>query len=346
MRYWSGWLAAVAVLAVGSAAPASAAGEERVALMPVVAVNADPANAERMTRALAADLGRNGCKLVEEDSVREAVGEEAVALSRPQFVPALVRVGARVGADLVVYARVLVQGPAVQDHLIDPRRQALILHVMIVDARSGELLLTKQIAQEWVTPTPQAAEQTVTEDAAATAAQRLLELLYQPASLSGVLLDTDSGRPLGGVEAFIRQDGVEARVVLTDEQGRFSFRSLARRSCTVTTHAPGYHDTAQHLPFALGERQVSLALAPRAASLSGIVRGADGAPLVGQQVRILDADGRALDSLLTLSDGSFGRGGLRTGRYTIAVSLPGGDTCERSVDLRPGDLLTVELSAR
>ena len=71
---------------------------------------------------------------------------------------ALLRVGARVGADLVVYARVLVQGPTVKDHLIDPQRHALVLHVMIVDARSGDLLLTNEITQQWSTADPEATQ--------------------------------------------------------------------------------------------------------------------------------------------------------------------------------------------
>ena len=56
MQFMKGWAATGTLLALGIAAPAGAAVEERVALLPVVAVNADPANAERMTRALQANL--------------------------------------------------------------------------------------------------------------------------------------------------------------------------------------------------------------------------------------------------------------------------------------------------
>src|SRR5439155_18883334 len=124
-----------------------------------------------------------------------------------------------------------------------------------------------------------------------------------------------------------------------------SFKELARTSYTVATHAPGYYDAARVVPFALGEKRLTLSLAPRSAALSGVVRDAKGNALAGLPVQLRNGDGRVVDTLTTLPDGSFGRPGLKAGTYTVTVTLPGAGRLERAVELRPGDLGTVELKA-
>ena len=45
---------------------------------------------------------------------------------------------------------------------------------MVADARTGDLLMSNEVFQEWLAPDPGAREQTLTDTAAAEAAQRLL----------------------------------------------------------------------------------------------------------------------------------------------------------------------------
>jgi hypothetical protein len=318
---------------------------EKVAVIPVSIVNADKGNGDVMTRAIAANLKHHGCTLVEDATVRAALSELRIPLERPIFIQAMTRVGQRVKADFVVYTRALVEGPTVHDDMLNRGRPALILHVMIADARTGDLLMSNEIFQEWLAPDPGAREQTVTDAAAAEAAQRLLSKLYMPTAVSGQLMDAESGRPLVEVEAFLQQEGAPTRVALTDERGEFSFKDLARTSYTITTHAPGYYDVVRVVPFALGEKRLTLSLAPHAAAVSGVLRDAKGNPLAGLPVQLRGGDGKLVDTLTTLADGSFGRPGLKVGTYTLVVTLPGGGRLERTIELRAGDLGMVELKA-
>ncbi len=342
-----GRLALTAAGLLGVTAPAAAAQiTERVAVLPVVVVNGDPSNSDRMTRALAMDLARHGCEVVGEVDVRDAARAEGLVLSRPQPDVVLRRLGRRLGADMVVYARILVQGPSLgSNRLIDPDRPAMILHVLVVDSRTGQVLMANQISQDWEASDPSMRE-AAPESAATHGAERLLRRLYMPVSVSGQLLDAETGEPIPEVETFLRQEGAPTRVTLTDERGRFTFRSLARRPYTIDTHAPAYHNTSRSLPFNLGESRVALNLQPRPAAISGTVKDASGAPAAGREIRVETPDGSAVDTLISLEDGSFGRAGLRAARYRISTSLADGTRLDATVELRPGDLATVELTAR
>src|SRR5262249_40571169 len=243
-----------------------------VALLPVVCVNADAGNSERMTDAMADSLARHGCRMVPEATVRQALADEGVDLGRPQFVPGLLRVGQRSGANLVIYARVLVQGPSVRQREVERSHCAMVLHVMVVDSRSGDLLLSNQISQEWESIHPTDGHQTASEAAASAAAERLLTLLYEPVRVTGRVVDAETGNPVAGAEAFMRQEGAQTRVVVTDESGRYGFDALARRRYAIGVRAPGYYLVSQPLPFGLGERQVTLVVTPRPASVTGFLR--------------------------------------------------------------------------
>ena len=50
-----------------------------------------------------------------------------------------------------------------------------------------------------------------------------------------------------------------------------------------------------------------------------------------------------VDTLTTLHDGSFGRGSLKAGVYTLSAAGRGGTSARRTLDLRPGDIATVDL---
>src|SRR5947207_2475984 len=114
------WLgrAAAALLAVFLAPAAcwTATGRDRpaaekVVVLPVQTLDADPGNGERMTEALAANLSQHGSQVVAIPEVRKAMADLGYALDRPVFLPAMTKIARQVGAEFVIYARVLVQGP-------------------------------------------------------------------------------------------------------------------------------------------------------------------------------------------------------------------------------------------
>jgi hypothetical protein len=340
------WFAGLVALATGSLSSGPpAAPAERVALIPVSIVNADPGNGARMTEALAANLERHGSRVLDGGLVRRALEEMRVPLDRPVFLPALTALGKRLGADLVIYARVLVQGPTVHADALDRGRPAVILHLMVAHPRSGELLMTSEVFQEWQAADPMAGEQAVSRQAAAEAAERLLSRLYLPLSVRGRVLDEETGAPVPEAEVLLQQEGMPTRVALADEAGGFAFTDLVRGPYTVAARGPRFYSASGSYPPGLGERQVAISVACRPASLAGVLRDPSGRGLGGRQVEILDGEGATVARLTTLRDGTFGLTGLKPGSYRLCVSLVDGSRLQQAVELRAGDAANIALRA-
>src|SRR5262245_26744151 len=81
---------------------------EKVAVLPVQILDADPGNGERMTQALSANLAQHGSRVVPAAEIEKAMADLGIPADRPVFLPAMTKIGKRVGAEFVIFARVLV----------------------------------------------------------------------------------------------------------------------------------------------------------------------------------------------------------------------------------------------
>ena len=162
------------------------------------------------------------------------------------------------------------------------------------------------------------------------------------AGISGIIISDDAAkRPIN--RAHVTLSGaaiVNARAVITDDSGRFSFAKLPAGRYTLSATKPGYL-TASYGATRPGASGISIALTdaqtidsltiplPRGAVVAGTVRDDKGQPAVGVgiqlfQPRVVNGDRRLMQVALS-SDATDDRGmyrifGLDPGEYYITAS--------------------------
>jgi len=125
--------------------------------------------------------------------------------------------------------------------------------------------------------------------------------LIEGASLTGLVIDQQSRKPLPGARVSIQDltPGIDALSVLADNSGAFVARGLWPGAVRVDAAHAGYASSSRDLTLPRGER-LELALAG-AASLSGVVLDEAGKPIAGARLSVstneglpieLDGDGR------------------------------------------------------
>jgi len=156
--------------------------------------------------------------------------------------------------------------------------------------------------------------------------------------VSGTLLDATNGEPVASARVFLAlvDKDEDQTIVVTRENGGFSFAGLAAGRYTLGAHARGYLLQAfnQHEEFSssvvVGPKQDTSHLVfrlMRASTISGVVVDEAGEPVRDAQVWIylkLAFDGveqtRSVGATGTDDQGSFRFNDLLAGRYFIAVS--------------------------
>ncbi len=171
-------------------------------------------------------------------------------------------------------------------------------------------------------------------------ATRTLEIPLRQlrAEITGLLLDADTGLPIGEAEALITPDGGQRTVVLTGPNGEFRMPEAAPGKYQFSTHAPRYYPVSQELVLAPGQAgRLELRLRPRPAALAGKLLDANGQPVVGARLSLVGPDG-ARHEIETLKDGSYGVNGLKPGSYTVTRTL-GGQRYDQQIELAAGDIV-------
>jgi len=194
--------------------------------------------------------------------------------------------------------------------------------------------------------TPDGAEYVVEVSASGAAPARKMILLTDPNG--AISFDLEKGRtihgsilneerqPVQGAQiSFIDRAGGEAFVALADEEGAYSISSLPRSTFDlwVTSEA--------HRPLLIPDvstvdqetRIFDVTLRPLGATLKGIVKGADGEPVIGARVNVINGAGVPLKSTSSGQDGSYSIGMLPGGLNRIRVEAPGIPDTLQEVDL-------------
>jgi hypothetical protein len=161
----------------------------------------------------------------------------------------------------------------------------------------------------------------------------------------GRLVDADTGKPIPEVETLLTLEGGQPVVVLTDTEGEFRMPNLAPGTYSFATNAPRHHGESLTVAIDPGQtKRLELRLRPRAASVAGrLVDGAD-KPLGGVAIHLSGPDGHEED-LVTLADGSYGVTALRSGRYTLTLTV-GGERLEKTLSLQAGEVAIVDLKSK
>jgi protocatechuate 3,4-dioxygenase beta subunit len=184
-----------------------------------------------------------------------------------------------------------------------------------------------------------------------------VDLEAPPARLVGTVVEAESDRPLGDVQARVEEEAGAARftsVVTTDSSGRFAFEDLEPKRYRVSFQKPAYQVETRELTASEDAAELRVEMR-RGEGIA--VEARDGilaTPLRGLFVRAVDASGQTAFAGSVSLD-SEGRGevpSLRPGTYEVRaessgyapVRLPGVAVPSRTVTLvlTPGGALEIQ----
>lgn len=159
------------------------------------------------------------------------------------------------------------------------------------------------------------------------------------------LVRSGSGVALRGTRVTLvdANGDLVAEAVDTDDQGRFSFAGVPEGAYTATAVISGHQPaTSPVLVRAGAEARVELFLVG-AGELSGIVRSAaNGTPLAGATVALVDPDGQVVRAVITSQDGGYSFTDLAAGNYTVVAS--GYEPVASAVEVEAGSRRSADLA--
>ncbi len=175
----------------------------------------------------------------------------------------------------------------------------------------------------------------------------VLNVLLQPlpATLQGTVTSALDGAPVpGAVLNVSNQSNVRIATVTTDANGQYSLGNLPSGvTLTVSVAAPNFQ--LQNADFFLEPgivRVFNPVLAPSPASVSGTISGADGLPIAGATVTVLDRNSNVQAETVTNATGQYTISSLVPGAaYQIRATAPGFQTSLSGLQTAPGEAATL-----
>ncbi|MBW3113649.1 carboxypeptidase regulatory-like domain-containing protein [Bacillus sp. MCCB 382] len=173
-------------------------------------------------------------------------------------------------------------------------------------------------------------------------------LLANPATLSGTVIDAITGSPLTGViiEAYISGTDILVRRVLTDENGDYLIEGLPQGTFDIKAQLQDYAISVNTVFLSPGEsEELNIALIPFPATVEGTVRdSATQVPISGALVKVVIPNTDiVVGSIITSSDGMYSLGNLPVGSYNVVITADGYASEVVPVILAPNEIETVNV---
>lgn len=171
-------------------------------------------------------------------------------------------------------------------------------------------------------------------------------LLANPATLSGTVVDAITGSPLTGViiEVYVSGTDILVRRVLTDENGDYLIEGLSQGTFDVKAQLQDYAISVSTVFLSPGEsEELNIALVPFPAMVQGTIRDAvTQDPISGALIKVVIPNTDfVVGSIITSSDGTYSIGNLPSGSYNVVISAEGYATEVIPVILVPNGTETV-----
>lgn len=160
-----------------------------------------------------------------------------------------------------------------------------------------------------------------------------------PGKITGVLVNADTGAPIAGaaVELVDANGGVVAGGV-TDANGGYVFENLPAGGYTLRYTADGYNGGSRDCAVGAGATvDVPASLTRPPGRITGrVLRAADGAPVAGAEIALLDGANAAAGTATTGADGGFAFENLPAGGYTVQCAAGGYQPASQSCAVANG----------
>ncbi|WP_169907692.1 carboxypeptidase regulatory-like domain-containing protein [Priestia abyssalis] len=168
-----------------------------------------------------------------------------------------------------------------------------------------------------------------------------VSLSPSPGSITGPVLNSQGGTPIPGAAVnVVNSQGALITTVLTSEDGTFVVNGLPPDQYTLTIFADNFQNgTVGAFVQSNVTTPVTVSLVPQPGQITGTVN-----PVVtGTVARLLDNNGRFIDSAVTNPDGAFQFSNLAPGSYTVSATAPGFGTTNAGVTVVANQSSSVSL---
>ncbi|WP_303984580.1 carboxypeptidase regulatory-like domain-containing protein, partial [Niallia circulans] len=174
-------------------------------------------------------------------------------------------------------------------------------------------------------------------------------LTPNPASLSGIVTDAQTGSPITGalVQVFVVGTTIPVKSTLTDGTGQYLVSGLNEGEYRVVISADNYGTQPFRVVLTPGEQEIlNAALTPNPATIQGTVTDAQtGSPISGAGVvTVIAGSGIIIASTQTDLNGNYIITGLSPGTYNVVFSADNFASQTVTVNLAPGEVETVSPS--
>ncbi len=160
-------------------------------------------------------------------------------------------------------------------------------------------------------------------------------------SLSGTVLDKSTGLPIVGiaVQAYALPAGTLAGSTASGAGGLFSIGSLPPGQYRLDLSGPGYQPVSINATVISDQTTaVNVLLQPTPAVVQGnVTASGTGTPIIGATVRITNAAGADIASVVTDANGFYAVGTLPPGTYRVSVAASGYQLVNLPVTLAAGE---------
>lgn len=170
------WALAIA-FCLAAAWPAPAADRELVALVPAHTFKGPAENGPVLTDAFRANLQKAGYRVADARETDAAIKRLNMDLSKPQFLPGLAALARELKVRYVVYPRIAGVGIGINQQ--DPEEFQATILVNVFDPAKNQFAHVFQVGQLFKHPDRSVERAVMPKEAAATAAQRVLEGFYK-----------------------------------------------------------------------------------------------------------------------------------------------------------------------
>ncbi|MEH7320267.1 carboxypeptidase regulatory-like domain-containing protein, partial [Priestia megaterium] len=166
-------------------------------------------------------------------------------------------------------------------------------------------------------------------------------LTSNPASLSGIVTDAQTGSPLAGalVQVFVVGTTIPVKSTLTDATGQYRISNLSVGTYNILFSSKDFIDQAVSITLVSNETKIlDIALDPKFATITGVVLDAKtGIPLANILIEVFNNQGVLITSTLTGVNGQYKIFNLPAGKFTIKASSKDYFPESKTSTLTPGE---------
>jgi hypothetical protein len=167
------------------------------------------------------------------------------------------------------------------------------------------------------------------------------------ATIYGQVLAAEDGVPVNNARVTAVSEWGDTLTAITGASGSFTI-SCDAASWTVTVERPGYRTSIpERVTLRIGDNRNfgAVRLVRNDHSLSGVVRNADGEPLIGARVRVLSAEIGLIDELASTPHNGMYAFYLNAGTYILTAEKAGFSMFSRTITVTGSSIIDITLPA-